>query len=299
MRREVPNSLPGRWAGLTRFRRSALYADRRVAGSERRAIADTSCVRFPLTVLVAGHRVTAVLTAKPCSLGTYAALGSTMASDKLPALSKKPSARDRALGVVRVGEKTLLRFAQEEDGAAFITMLGRSREHLAPWMPRTARGSEPSFGRRFARMLRPECASGGRLRLLVCARDDGRMVGVASLGSISEWPSLDCHIGYWLAAGEPGKGLMRDAVAALVDHAFEDRGLHRIAANIIPHNNRSIALVRALGFTREGTLRGLIEIDGAWRDHECWSILSTEWRSGALDRTGDAGSRRRDTPRRT
>jgi hypothetical protein len=82
-------------------------------------------------------------------------------------------------------------------------------------------------------------------------------------------------------------------LAALVDHAFEDRGLHRVAANIIPHNNRSIALVRALGFTREGVLRGLIEIDGAWRDHECWSVLSTEWREGTLDRSRDAEAKRR------
>lgn len=205
----------------------------------------------------------------------------------------RPSARESAEGVVRIGARSLLRYARETDGTEFMAMLSRSREHLAPWMPRTARGSEPSFGKRFARMLRPECESRGRLRLLVCARDDGRIVGVASLGGISEWPSLDCHIGYWLAAGEPGKGLMRDAVAALVDHAFEERGLHRIAANIIPHNNRSIALVRALGFTREGVLRGLIEIDGAWRDHECWSVLSTEWRGGALDRTLDTPAKRR------
>jgi ribosomal-protein-alanine N-acetyltransferase len=216
-------------------------------------------------------------------------------SDPLPPLTTKPSAREHAEGLVRVGVRAVLRYARDEDGTEFMAMLARSREHLAPWMPRTARGSEPSFGKRFARMLRPECDSRGRLRLLVCARDDGRIVGVASLGGISEWPSLDCHIGYWLAAGEPGKGLMRDAVAALVDHAFEERGLHRIAANIIPHNNRSIALVRALGFTREGVLRGLIEIDGAWRDHECWSILSTEWRGGVLDRSRDAAAKRSAT----
>jgi ribosomal-protein-alanine N-acetyltransferase len=92
---------------------------------------------------------------------------------------------------------------------------------------------------------------------------------------------------------------MRDAVSALVDHAFEDRGLHRVAANIIPHNNRSIALVRALGFTREGVLRGLIEIDGAWRDHECWSVLSTEWREGALERKDASSTQARKTSRRT
>lgn len=216
----------------------------------------------------------------------------------LPPLSRKPSARSQALGSVRVGSLATLRFAREADGAGFIAMLERSREHLAAWMPRTARGSEPSFANRFKRMLRPTCDSEGRLRLLVCANDDGRIVGVASLGGISAWPNLDCHAGYWLGAGETGKGLMRDAVAALLDHAFEERRLHRVSANILPANRRSIALVKALGFTREGIARGLVEIDGAWRDHEVWSMLSTEWRGGTLDRASEPEARvRTSAPR--
>jgi ribosomal-protein-alanine N-acetyltransferase len=211
----------------------------------------------------------------------------------VPPISAPPDARGASEGVVRVGERTILRYADERDGPAFLALLERSRTHLAPWMPRTARGAQPALATRFQRMLRPTCDSGGRLRLLVCARDDRRLLGVVSLGGISEWPSLDCHIGYWIGVGETGKGLMRDAVSALVDHAFESRRLHRVAANILPANRRSIALVEALGFAREGLLRGLIEIDGAWRDHECWSVLSTEWRGGALDRTSEPEARRR------
>ena len=208
--------------------------------------------------------------------------------DAIPPLSAKPTAREKSTGIVRVGTRTVLRFANADDGTEFIALLTRSREHLAPWMPRTARGSEPSFANRFKRMLRPQCDDGTRLRLLACARDDGRIVGVVSLGGIAAWPTLDAHTGYWLAAGETGKGLMRDAVASMLDHAFEERCLHRVAANILPANRRSLALVRALGFAREGLLRGLIEIDGAWRDHECWALLSTEWRGGKLDRSADA-----------
>ena len=211
-----------------------------------------------------------------------------MPNDSIPPVSTKPSAREKSDGVARIGTKTLLRFANDADGRDFIAMLSRSREHLAPWMPRTARGTEPGFPTRFKRMLRPQAEEGGRVRLLVCARDDGRIVGVVSLGGISHWPGLDCHTGYWLGEGEPGKGLMRDALSALMDHAFEDRSIHRVAANILPTNRRSLALVRALGFIREGVLRGLIEIDGAWRDHDCWSMLSTEWRGGKLDRSADA-----------
>ena len=95
----------------------------------------------------------------------------------------------------------------------------------------------------------------------------------------------------WRSALVSPSGTMRDAVAALVDHAFEDLALHRVAANILPTNRRSIALVESLRFIHEGLARGLVEIDGAWRDHEVWAVLSGEWRSGTLDRSNSAPRR--------
>lgn len=221
-----------------------------------------------------------------------------MADPKSPPPSDKPSARDRAAGVLRVGQRTLLRFAQPDDSREFLDMLERSRDHLAPWMPRAARASEPTLAKKFERMLPPACNTPVKLRVLVCARKAdaagpaGRMVGVVSLGNISEWPQLAATTGYWLGAGETGKGFMRDALASLLDIAFEEKKLHRVVANILPANRRSHAVVEALGFTKEGVARGLVEIDGAWRDHVAWSVLSTEWRGGKLDRTGSAGARR-------
>jgi ribosomal-protein-alanine N-acetyltransferase len=200
-----------------------------------------------------------------------------------PPASARPSARDAAEGVVRVGERTLLRYARDADGPAFLALLARSREHLLPWLPRTARGSEAVFGRRFARMLRPACETEGRLRLLVCAKDDGRPVGVCALSAIREWPHLSCGVGYWLGEGETGRGFMRDALAAMLDHAFLDRGLRRATADILPTNRRSRAVVEALGFVREGVARGLVEIDGVRRDHEVWAILADDWRRRATD----------------
>jgi ribosomal-protein-alanine N-acetyltransferase len=224
-----------------------------------------------------------------------------MVQPTLPAPSRKPTASERAAGVVRVGGRTVLRFARDDDAHGFLELLRRSRDHLAPWMPRSARAGEPTLAKKFARMLLPECDTPTKLRVLVCARDAddagpaGRMVGVVSLSNISEWPQLAANTGYWLGAGETGKGLMRDALAAMVDVAFEEKRLHRVVANILPANRRSHALVEALGFTKEGVARGLVEIDGAWRDHVVWSVLSTEWREGALDQTGVAGARRTAT----
>jgi ribosomal-protein-alanine N-acetyltransferase len=221
-----------------------------------------------------------------------------MATMALQPLSDKPSARDRAAGVLRVGQRTVLRFAQPSDAPEFLAMLKRSREHLAPWMPRAARASEPTLAQKFERMLPPACNTPTKLRVLVCAREAdaaapaGRIVGVVSLGNIAEWPQLAATTGYWLGAGETGKGFMRDALASMLDIAFEEKKLHRVVANILPANRRSHAVAEALGFTNEGVARGLVEIDGEWRDHAVWSVLSTEWRGGKLDRTGTAGARR-------
>ena len=41
------------------------------------------------------------------------------------------------------------------------------------------------------------------LHLVVFLRPLGLRLG---LGGIAPWPSLDCHTGYWLAAGETGQG---------------------------------------------------------------------------------------------
>jgi ribosomal-protein-alanine N-acetyltransferase len=190
-----------------------------------------------------------------------------------------------------VGERTLLRAGTAADWREYRAVMRRSATHLRPWMPRRPGRAMMGAAEVFRRLLDP-AAAGGAVRFLICARDDGRIVGSCSIGGAAPWPSLACHIGYWLDANETGKGYMRDAIAALVDHAVRDRRLHRVVANIMPHNARSRAVVRALGFRREGLLRGLIQIDGAWRDHECWAILADEWRARARRAATSAGAKR-------
>jgi ribosomal-protein-alanine N-acetyltransferase len=45
-----------------------------------------------------------------------------------------------------------------------------------------------------------------------------------------------------------------------------------VQASIQPENQRSIALVRAAGFRKEGLALRYLKIGGRWRDHEQWAI---------------------------
>ena len=75
------------------------------------------------------------------------------------------------------------------------------------------------------------------------------------------------ELGYGLARGFWGRGLMSAATAAAVDYAFAALGLHRIEAYGRTDNPRSASALERCGFEREGTLRERHFEQGAWRDY--------------------------------
>jgi RimJ/RimL family protein N-acetyltransferase len=55
-------------------------------------------------------------------------------------------------------------------------------------------------------------------------------------------------LGYWLARAHWGRGIMKEAVAALLRHAIEHPALRRLVAVTDPENLRSQRVLTALGF---------------------------------------------------
>ena len=74
-----------------------------------------------------------------------------------------------------------------------------------------------------------------------------------------------------------GRGIVTRAVAAMVDWAFTERGLHRVEWRCAPGNEPSRRIPQTLGFTHEGTLRETFRVREERQDLEVWSILSREW----------------------
>lgn len=77
----------------------------------------------------------------------------------------------------------------------------------------------------------------------------------------------------------------------LLEHAFGDWGMARVALRADSRNRRSIIAIRRLGATYEGTLRGhRLAPDGSRGDTVYFSVLADEWprvEAGLLARLGD------------
>jgi ribosomal-protein-alanine N-acetyltransferase len=70
---------------------------------------------------------------------------------------------------------------------------------------------------------------------------------------------------------------MTEAVRLTVAYAFRELALHRVEANIQPDNHSSVALVRRVGFRKEGFSPRYLQVGGTWRDHERWALLADEF----------------------
>jgi ribosomal-protein-alanine N-acetyltransferase len=137
-----------------------------------------------------------------------------------------------------------------------------------------------------------------RQRQLVCRRADGATVGVIILNEVVRGAFQSAYLGYYGFAPHAGQGYMTEGLGLVLGHAFRTLGLHRLEANIQPGNRASRALVRRLGFRREGFSPRYLRIGGRWRDHERWAILREAWKAQRPAARHDPGTLAERPPRR-
>jgi RimJ/RimL family protein N-acetyltransferase len=105
---------------------------------------------------------------------------------------------------------------------------------------------------------------------------DGTPVGFVFLFDVE--PHRDhAELGCWIAPDQQGEGYATEATELCLDHAFADRGLHKVLARVFEHNDASMAVLDKLGFQQEGRLREQDYIRGAYRDTLLFGLLAAEF----------------------
>lgn len=173
-------------------------------------------------------------------------------------------------------ERLELFLARVPDASIVADYHARNARHLGPWSPPRPSGFETEAYWRGRILVQHEAFEAGRAVHLVVARRAAldRVIGTVALTEIVRGPLRGCLLGYGLDFAEQGQGLMREAVAEVVRFAFRTLKLHRVAANYMPTNEKSGALLRSLGFVVEGYARDYLFIDGKFRDHVLTAITN-------------------------
>ena len=106
--------------------------------------------------------------------------------------------------------------------------------------------------------------------------DKKRIIGMINFANITMGSFLSCTVGYKLDEFEQHKGYMTEALKAAIIIVFKELKLHRVEANIMPHNKPSLELAKRLGFENEGLAKNYLKINGKWEDHVHMTILNDE-----------------------
>ena len=154
-----------------------------------------------------------------------------------------------------------------------------SRDYLTPWEPSWAPDhlSRRAFSNRVYWANR-SILGGTAVPLFLVRREDETLVGAITLDNIRRGPAQSGTLGYWTGLPFARHGYMREAIAALVHHAFTTMDLSRVEAACLPENVASRGLLESSGFKYEGVAQSYLQINGRWRTHVLYSALRLDRR---------------------
>lgn len=174
-----------------------------------------------------------------------------------------------------------LRPVRARDERAWAKARKANEDWLAPWDVADPYGQESQSFRAWARGFRKQGRLGTALPFVLEIGDDA-FAGQVMASPITYGPARTAVIGYWISKAYAGRGYMPRAVALTCDYLFDELGIHRVEINVRPENTPSLRVVEKLGFPEEGRARGLLFIDGDWRDHRRFAMLAEDRPKGGL-----------------
>jgi ribosomal-protein-alanine N-acetyltransferase len=173
------------------------------------------------------------------------------------------------------GEGISLRPPRAADYAEWRELRAVSRAFLQPWEPTWPADdlSRAAYRRRLIAYARDREA-GAAYPFFVLRNSDGALTGGITLSNVRRGVAQMGSVGYWCGRPFARQGHTLAAVRALSDFAFRTLGLHRLEAACIPDNDPSRRLLAKAGFEEEGFARAYLKINGAWRDHVLFGLIS-------------------------
>lgn len=175
--------------------------------------------------------------------------------------------------------RLILRTLGADEAQAVLEYHIRCWPFVAPWSPLV----DAHFFTLDAQRARLEgerslrlVGSGVRFYFFQQSKPAGPIIGDLHFFTIVRGAFQSCFIGYKMDTSAINQGYMTEALQCGITFAFKELRLHRLEANIMPHNLASRRVMAKLGFIEEGLSRKYLKINGVWEDHLHYVMLNPD-----------------------
>ena len=168
-----------------------------------------------------------------------------------------------------------IRLINMGDVAELADYYVRNRTHFLPWEPVRGAGfydQETMLNRILE--AEGEFHADKQVKLGVFCGQQQRMIASIDFSQIVRGPVQSCFVGYSIDAQHQGQGLMQEFMPPCLGYMFNQLQLHRVMATYMTANQRSAALLKRLGFEKEGYAKSYMNISGTWEDHILTALVN-------------------------
>lgn len=177
-----------------------------------------------------------------------------------------------------MGDRVYIRLLNLEDAEPLTDLLVANREFLTPFEPiRPASDFTTEGQRQRINEAILERAEDRAYAFSIFELKEARLVGRVALSNVVRAAWQNSTLGYWVAQSENGKGFATEAVKLALRYAFQEAGLHRVQAGVMPRNRASAQVLIKAGMRHEGLSLRYLKINGVWEDHEMYAMTTEEW----------------------
>lgn len=115
-------------------------------------------------------------------------------------------------------------------------------------------------------------ADGAGVRWAIAGKEDGMVLGTCGFHNLKP-EHFRAEMGYEMGKEYWGRGLMAEALTAILRYGFEAMDFNRVEAFVNAGNTRSLRILEKLGFRLDGTLREYELARSRFVDQHCLSLL--------------------------
>jgi ribosomal-protein-alanine N-acetyltransferase len=166
-------------------------------------------------------------------------------------------------------ERLLLRVIGPQDDQHLFSL--RSDKRVMKFLDRPMAKSVDEVSEFIGRII-TDLANNNGITWAMSAKDTPELMGTIGYWKLDK-ANHRAEIGYMMHPDWHGRGLMQEAMAAVIGYGFNTMKLHSIEANVNPANESSIKLLERNKFIQEAYFKENYYYDGRFLDSVIYSRL--------------------------